>query len=141
MMAVAERIDLTEFMINQDKPEGNNKYGWGAGSQLEALRYYLSNKVEILYKFKEDDYQGDCFALLKFDNIFVLWRDNFGSCSGCDGLEYANGYEYIMSTLQEGNTRQFNTLKEVVDYLEQTNDYLWSKWKDQKDIITKEELK
>jgi len=43
----------------------------------------------------------------------ILWRDGFGSCSGCDSLDGQNGYEYIKDTLREGNTKQFHTYGEM----------------------------
>ena len=124
-----ERLDLTKYMKNKDNPDGKNRElylsGWSAGDQLEALRFYLNNNVLILSKYQEDDYQGECFAILQVENIIVLWRDSFGSCSGCDALEDQNGYEYIKNTLQEGNTRQFETLNDAKSYINNTSDWFW----------------
>lgn len=121
-----ERYDLTEYMVNKDKPNGDESYGgWGAGGQLHALRFYLDKKVKILDEYDEGGYQGEMFAVLKFGRRIVLWRDYFGSCSGCDGLEGENGYEYIKNTLQEGNTRQFTSLKKAREYIARTEDWLW----------------
>lgn len=117
-----ERIDLFKYMKNKNDPNGcgddkNNCWGWGAGLQLEALEFYLSDKVKILKKYMDDDYQGKCFAILKIEDTYIIWRDSFGSCSGCDGLEGENGYEYIKSTLSEGNTLQFKSLSDARDYV------------------------
>ena len=139
-----ERIDLTKYLINEDKPAGEKpkeyewEPGWYAGAQLEALRFYLSPTVEMLASFMEDDYQGECFALLKVEEAFILWRDSFGSCSGCDSLEGSNGYEYIKNTLQEGNTRQFNSIEDAKKYVETTDDFFWS---DKKETILNELFK
>jgi len=128
-MNMEDRIDLTQYLKNKDKPNGVKRaYGWCGGDQLYALEYYLSN-AKILWSFKEDDYQGDCFAIFKLldTNKYILWRDWFGSCSGCDGLEDENGYEYIKNTLQEGNTKQFNSISEIVYYLENSDKFDWKK--------------
>lgn len=120
-----DRIDLTKYMKNKDKPNGNSHFGWYAGEQLTALKFYLDDKINFLETYMEDEYQGNCFALLKIENTYILWRDSFGSCSGCDALEDENGYDYIKNTLQEGNTRQFATLDEVKEYLMKTEDFFW----------------
>ena len=124
-----ERIDLNKYMINKNNPGGEkrNYYSnsWYGGSQLEALRFYLDKKVKILAEYQKGDYHGYCFAILKFGKRFVIWRDSFGSCSGCDGLAGGNGYDYIKSTLQEGNTRQFTSLKKAEKYINETDDYWW----------------
>lgn len=131
---------MTDFMVNEDKPggqvEGHWRSGWSAGSQLAALRFYLDeSKVEIPFDWQEQDYQGECLALLKVNRpgdlipVYVIWRDSFGSCGGCDSLEDNNGYDYIKATLAEGNTRQFWSVQEAVDYLKTTEDYWWEKAK------------
>ena len=127
-----ERIDLTKYLINKDNPngKGRNDYSscWYAGGQLEALRFYLDKKVKILAEYMEDDYQGECFAILDFEGTIVIWRDSFGSCSGCDGLEDEDGYDYIKLTLQEGNTRQFDSIDEAKEYVNITEDYWWKEF-------------
>ena len=124
---IKDRIDLTQYLKNKDKPNGNGS-SWCAGEQLDALEYYLSN-AKILWSFEENDYQGECFAIFKLldTNKYILWRDWFGSCSGCDGLDDENGYEYIKDTLQEGNTKQFNSISEIVHYLETNSKFDWKK--------------
>ncbi len=133
---MAMRKDLTSFMVNKDRIKGSaclpndwrKDRPWYAGEQLSALRFYLNEKVKILADFMEDDYSGDCFAILVFEDTIVLWRDSFGSCTGCDALEGNNGYEYIKMTLQEGNTRQFDSLEAAKKYIEKTKDYWWGKF-------------
>lgn len=127
------RVDLFQYLVNEDKPNGEqtSEYGneWYAGSQLEALRYYTdSEHVKILATYREEDYQGKMFAIMKVDDNFVLWRDYFGSCSGCDGLECENGYEYIKQTLSEGNTVQFKSLVDAIAYVKQRADDRYSEW-------------
>ena len=132
-MSVMERLDLTEYMRNRDKPNGVNgkgepdEYGWTAGSQLDAFRFYTDpEKIEILATHQDDDYQGQIHGIAKVEERFFLWRDSFGSCSGCDALDGSNGYDYIKDTLQEGNTRQFLTLDDAEEYIKTKHeDYMW----------------
>ncbi len=125
------RLDLTAYMRNENNPTGkkdDGKYdwGWGAGEQLAAFEFYTDPaKVKMIASHKDDDYQGEIFGIARVEDRFFLWRDSFGSCSGCDGLEDENGYEYIKDTLQEGNTRQFLTLEEAEEYINKTEDYWW----------------
>jgi len=117
-------MHLEEHLINKGKSE--NSYGWGAGQQLEALRFYLSDAVEIVEEWQEEDYQGECLAIMRVGSVIFLWRDSFGSCSGCDALEGSDGYEYIEDTLGEGNTRQFDNLADAKSYIEKTEDWSWT---------------
>jgi len=117
--------DLKKYLINKDKPNGINNSGWYAGGQLDALRYYFDEKVKIIAEYMEDNYQGECSALLFVDNKYFLWRDSFGSCSGCDGLEDENGYEYIEDTMT--SVKEFDKLESVIDYLSSKDrDFLYS---------------
>jgi len=125
------RIELTEIMVNSERPHPS----WCAGDQLEALRYYTDPKaVVILATHMDSDYQGGCYAVLLVKHHrkvrYVLWRDSFGSCSGCDGLVGQNGYAYVKDTLQEGNTRQFRSIVDLREYVHTSEDYSWSvEWK------------
>ena len=98
---------------------------WYAGEQVEALKYYLqATDVEILWDYVEDGWEGDCFAVFRMQNKFFLWRDSFGSCSGCDCLDGSTlqeGFEYIQQTLISGNTLEFTSLGATVTYLESTD--------------------
>lgn len=128
-----ERIDLLDFLINEDKPNGNeDNLFWGAGDQLEALEFYLSKKVKILNNYKEPTYQGECFAIMKIKNNYIIWRDYFGSCPGCDALDGKNGYEYIKNTLSEGNTLQFKSLEDAKQYViwDRSDENNWEEWKE-----------
>jgi|SRR3990170_692078 len=103
---------------------------WGAGDQLRALRFYLSNSVEILAEYQERNYQGECFAILSLysGRRYFIWRDSFGSCKGCDALEgedIVGGLEYIKDTLVEGSTKEFTTLDDIELYMRTTPDTLW----------------
>lgn len=117
-----ERVDLFKYLINKDDGEH-----WYAGAQLLALDHYTNDDFYIINSQMIGDYQGDCYAViyLRDQDVVVVWRDYFGSCSGCDGLEDENGYEYIKSTLTEGNTMQFKRVEDAVKYMKTLDDYLW----------------
>lgn len=123
---------LAELAVDPDE-EGKRR-SWYAGGQLAALRYYLPEaSFEFVADWEEQDYQGDVYALVKVTKssephpVYFIWRDSFGSCGGCDSLEDADGFDYIKSSLAEGNTRQFWTIQEAVEYLKTTQDYWWEK--------------
>jgi len=108
-------IDLYEYMTNKDE-----EHYWSAGGQLNALSFYLGEGAEILAEWMEDGWQGECAAIIKFttkgSDVYVLWRDSFGSCAGCDALEDQDGFEYIKSTLSPGNTVQFESLEDLAAF-------------------------
>lgn len=111
----------------------NEEVVWYAQDQLTALKYYLRPAVKVLREFKQDTWQGDCFALLEFKETLVLWRDSFGSCSGCDALDGRDqygGYDYIKSTMVEGNCKRFDSMEEMKEWLLCNRDYLWSALKE-----------
>lgn len=116
---------LTEFMVNADKPNGSSDWGWSAGGQVSALKFYLSPEAKFLAESYDGDYQGTYYVCFKLRDTFVLWRDSFGSCSGCDSLEGQDGFAYIKATLAEGNTRQFKSLLDAITYLHETEDFWW----------------
>ncbi len=121
--------DLKKYLINKDIIKE-----WYAGGQLEALRFYLDKKVLILVEYMENEYQGECSAVLFADDKFFLWRGSFGSCSGCDALEGSNGYEYIEDTMT--SVKEFEDIREIVAYLKSHNkDFLYS------DDVSKEIVK
>lgn len=117
------------------------KNSWYAGEQLEALKTFLDDDYKIIASHTDGGYQGDCYAVIKsqhvkFENVY-LWRDSFGSCCGCDGLDnldWKGAHEYIKATLQEGNTRTFDNLELAKKYLNETEDYWWKEFP--KDLLT-----
>lgn len=115
---------------------------WNAGEQLEALKTFLNDDYKIIASHNDGAHQGDCYAVINspgFEEIH-LWRDSFGSCSGCDGLDgcdWKGAYEYIKATLQEGNTRTFDSLDLAKKYLNETEDFWWEKFP--KDLLNVKE--
>lgn len=100
---------------------------WYAGGQLEALQYYLSSEVKILASCGVGDYQGEYFAILFVDGKLFLWRDSFGSCSGCDSLDGSDekqGYDYIKATMT--SVKEFENIEDIWKYLNKPDDYLYS---------------
>lgn len=141
-----EPWDLERFVVSPPEPE--NRYdGWGAGAggHVTALRYFTDPaRVKIVAADSSGEYSGDCYAVLLVsegdETRVVLWRDGYGSCSGCDGLDGADQGEarrIITDTLREGNTRQFSSYAEAQAYLEGTDDYLWQHCP--KDIVRRAE--
>lgn len=108
-----------------------SEYGWSAGDQLNALRAHLPT-VQVVAEYMESGYQGDCGAVLRLGDDWFLWRDGFGSCSGCDALEGEDGpggRVYIESTLTVGNTLAFHSREEVIAFLTQPQTDVWDTWK------------
>ena len=101
-------------------------------SRLGVLEEFTSDEVEVVFDLRERDYQGNIWTLLKIDlagGIYAIYRDGFGSCSGCDGFIDASPeerYDYVKSTLAEGNCRTFFSLSDICDYLLETEDWSWS---------------
>lgn len=139
---------LSEFMTNEERAlTDEDGYGWSAGGHMKALRCFLLPDVQILEEWEENQYQGTNLALLLVPEslvgypVYVLWRDSFGSCSGCDSLEGENGYEYIEGTLMEGNTRQFWSIQAAVDYLRTSTDYAWEKAREGSEFLAQIEAR
>ena len=125
-----ERLDMTEGMRNMDRPKGDDEW-WCAGEQLKAMEYYCPDKFKILYATEEKGYCGDIYGIAVWDEgskgqRYVFWTDGFGSCICCDGLERANGYEYIRNVLMS-NTWQFLSLDDLRDYLNEPHERFY--WK------------
>jgi hypothetical protein len=87
---------------------------------LSALEAY----VEIVLEESDDDYQGDTYAVVKKK---LSWRKEFGyltfgwgSCSGCDAWDDADGdpakESQVITGILEG-TQWFETLDELKQYI------------------------
>jgi len=125
--------DKNQKILNalEDKQE---KVEWYAGGQLGALRHYLGSEAKIVATAEEGSYSGEVFAIIFVDGIYFLWRDSFGSCSGCDaldGLDEDKGYDYIINTMT--SVKEFCSIKEVWKYLENPEDYFY----ESKEILKK----
>ena len=100
---------------------------WSAGSQIQALKFYLRADVKVIRELQQE-WSGTCYVLMKYKRTFVLWRDSFGSCSGCDNIDgddVLTGYDYIASTMTEGNCKRFKTIEEMEHWLLNAKEYLW----------------
>lgn len=123
-----DRIDLTVGMKNKDKPDGPER-GWCAGQQVEALKYYAPEDFEVLADFTTGGYQGDIYVIARWngkEKRYVLLKDSYGSCSGCDGLEDEDGYRYIRDVLRN-NTWQFLSLADMLKYIDE-KDFRGESW-------------
>ena len=121
------KFEYEEMLTPEVKLRKRSNF-WCAGQQLQALRFYLKPDVDMIWSYQVPDYSGSCFALLKYKNQYVLWRDSFGSCSGCDALDGrsdVSGKKYILETLTEGNCKRFDNPYDIVKFLVKTKDYHW----------------
>lgn len=60
-----------------------------------------STGVEVFDSEDDDDYQGDSFALVRDGDRWGWLTFGWGSCSGCDALQAAEGDEEELSELRE----------------------------------------
>lgn len=119
-LAMQEMREAAKIPANMDPDDGYF-------SREECFKHFLP-EAEILFMDSVGSYQGTEYALFKFRGNLYLWRDSYGSCSGCDGLcgERVEGaFEYFKATLCEGNTRYVASIEDAVKYLRETEDYHW----------------
>lgn len=129
------KFEYIEMLQDKDKLPPTNLTEWGAGEQNAALAFYIKPEVETLLTLEEGGYSGAVYTLLKYKGQYVLWRDSFGSCSGCDALDGTDidtGRDYIVDTLTEGNCKRFDTMSELIDFIKFTDDYMWEDLKSEK---------
>ena len=123
-----------EFGYKYDDFDFRNKTEWYAQEQLDALKFYTYfDGYGIVATGRNGGYQGEYYAIIEHKDFIFLWRDWFGSCSGCDGLDGLNdkqGYEYIKQTLSEGNTLQFWSLKQAKSYVKEIKSDRFNYWED-----------
>lgn len=55
------------------------------GNSYEVVAWARGQEV-LLYE-TYGGYQGEWIMLSRADGVYYLWKDNFGSCSGCDAYE------------------------------------------------------
>lgn len=111
------RLDLREYF----KIPSNyaDKY-WSEGQIIDALKYYMSDEVELYDYERVGIYQGEYFSSFSINNYFFIWRGDFGSCDVCDiiaGENIEEGYDTLLSTLTEGNTLQFYSKTHALNYI------------------------
>lgn len=127
------RINLMdECMIYKDSLDDRDE--WSAQEQLEALEFYTYfDGYGIIATGREGSYQGNYYAIIEHKDFIFLWRDWFGSCNLCDGLEGGDaddGYIYIKQTLSEGNTLQFWSLEQAKAYVKEIKNDRFNYWQD-----------
>ncbi len=79
----------------------NYKWPWG----YEALVKQIDPKIKWVYVVSDEDYQGDSLAIghsgTKFCRIVIGW----GSCSGCDAYQAAEGNSADLEKLKNDLAR------------------------------------
>lgn len=123
-MTGSELVDLAQIPQGDFEDTWNVPWGPGSYGHERALKSVLPN-VEIIAFASYGEYQGDCAALLKYGDRLWIWKDYFGSCGGCDGLENASPrdcLDYIRHTLLEAV--EVPSKKAAIEYLnEHSNDW------------------
>lgn len=63
--------------------------------KIDSYRDVLEkgHDVEVIYYRQFGSYEGDWIALAKNKEFYFIYKDYYGSCSGCDSLEAWCGYE------------------------------------------------
>lgn len=121
----------------QNRGPKRSEYWWCAGEQSDALAYYLPT-VKVVATHTTGGYQGDQAALLSLGPDWFLWRDGYGSCSGCDGLEGGDGFAYIKGTLTAGNVRAFPSKEAALAWLATPpTDGSWDDWSELRSGLTR----
>lgn len=111
------RLDLREYF--KIPSNYTDKY-WYEGQIIDALKYYMSDEVELYDYERVGEYQGEYFSSFSINNYFFIWRGDFGSCDACDiiaGENIEEGYDTLLSTLTEGNTLQFYSKTHALNYI------------------------
>lgn len=128
--------ELTQHLIKPNEAtkvlrelsdEKDRRYSWSAHEQLEALMFYFDEQVKLFCSEETGDYSGEFIAVLKAEKKFWLWRDSFGSCSGCDALDgntIEQGYNYILDTMT--SVKEFEDIKSLIQYLKVGEDVLYN---------------
>lgn len=75
-------------------------------------------QLELIYYREEGHYQGEYVAILADDKRMFIYKDNFGSCSGCDWLEDESNYN---SASQKRYTISY---KAALDYCQEKPLYI-----------------
>ncbi|MBN2096097.1 hypothetical protein JW752_01720 [Candidatus Peregrinibacteria bacterium] len=117
-----EFVDMTPHIRHE-----NLQSSYYAGGQLEILKDAFD--AEWVIAEKEDDYQGEYYAVFIKDGKWHIMNGYFGSCSGCDDLEDANPKEWLESYVK--NVRAFDSKEALVKWLEETEDYSYGSIKNE----------
>lgn len=134
------RINLMECLVplkfgyEYDDFDFRKKKQWYAQEQLEALEFYTNfDGFGIIATGSVGGYQGTHYAIIEHKDFIFLWRDDFGSCCLCDGLDGCDdvyGLMYIKQTLSEGNTLQFWSLEQAKEYVKEVKNDRYNYWEE-----------
>lgn len=87
----------------------------------------------ILLQTKIGTYSGDYIILYNENNKYQLLISGYGSCSGCDSLlacNNENDFNMLVNNIKE-SIKEFNSIKELVEYLENKDIIQWYKSEDE----------
>ena len=117
-----EFVDMTPHIRHE-----NLQSSYYAGEQLEILKDAFD--AEWVIAEKEDDYEGEYYAVFIKNGKWHIMNGYFGSCSGCDDLEGADPKQWLENYVK--NVRAFDSKEALVKWLEETEDYSYSDIKDE----------
>lgn len=110
-----------------EKISDNEKILLKMGANYEGIHNYsgllksITDKIEWILESGYEDYQGDLYWLGKDDNDnYYFLQQGYGSCSGCDALQSANGNYEALDRLRDGMKRniiKFCSLQEFKEYI------------------------
>jgi hypothetical protein len=67
-----------------------------------------ANGHEQIYFEQFGSYQGDWILISRKDETVYIWKDTYGSCSGCDSLEGFREYEEDDKFWTDENLKKFS---------------------------------
>ena len=83
----------------------------------------LFKDASVIAHWNEGDWQGQVCTCVKLpDERVAIYSDWYGSCSGCDGWEYADDEEVRKLCIDLANGAYvFNSLEDVMEFLSGDN--------------------
>jgi hypothetical protein len=117
---VMEFVDVMDIAMPEMLQES-----YYAGSQLRLLEDCLP--VNWIVQEQDDDYSGIWYAVFVHNSRWFVVNGYFGSCSGCDSLEDTNPLDWLKDYVK--NIRCFETKEELISYLNDSEDYSWTRIK------------
>lgn len=112
------QTDELQKLIDWDNLMKLSRYAGGHDDQMIGL----FKNSELIAHWNSGDYQGEVATCVRLaDNMFVIYNDYYGSCSGCDSWEDANDTEVRNMCINLSNgSYVFNTLLDVIEFLKST---------------------
>ena len=101
-----------------------SEYGWINSSKCPCgdiyAHYLWMAAPEIEWYYVEDvgGYQGEVYALAKYEGKIFIMHDYYGSCSGCGAWGEGGEPEKLKDVL--GNGELFEEKKDAINFVEKT---------------------